>query len=852
MNVKKHFYTYFNYLIMKQIVLFISLFSLLIFSIKAQPPGGMPKGMNFNIGKVYGKMLDKASKKPLSYASIAIYAPIMGKDSLINGALSEENGDFSIGELPVGKLTIKISMLGYKEITRTETLSMPDNLEVDLGNIAMEVEEMKTGDVVITAEKAMVGIGIDKRVYNVDKNLTAAGGTAEDVLKSVPSVTVDPDGNAQLRNNAATIYIDGRPTQLTINQIPAAMIEQVEVMTNPSAKYDAGITGGMINIVMKKNKKPGYNGFVAGGIGTGNRYNGTLNLNIKQGRFNVTTFYNGNKNGFPIKGYTHKTNLDASGNPSGYFNQENASTFNNSMQMGRLAIDYSVNNRNTLTIAGNIAKGRFNVGDVQGFSFLDANKKETSSGERSISPDNHFINYTTQATWKKAFPKKGREWTTDAIYSFGNRDNKSLWSTLNYDENGVLVSTNPDITKIDGGSKGNQITFQSDFVNPIKENARLEFGAKVFIEHQAQKMDVKMVLPDTTISLPFVSQDITTKNSIYAAYINYAGTWKSLGYQAGLRYEQTTFSGINNPDSTNFGYSFPKGTTDIWKALFPAIYLSKKLGETSELQFNVTRKINRPGFMQIMPVIFMADRQNVRQGNPKLQPEFINTAEVNYSKIFGNSNILSSLYYRLEENPIVNIAYQAPYDSSILINTFTNGNLVHRYGWDNTFKTNIGKSWELTANANVFSLRVITNDYNRQGWAANGKLIVNYKLPDGASIKLKGKPFIKFSTQLMGNYESRQIMPQGYRKAVPFADFAFKAEAFKVASLTFSVNDMFNTRRMVWVYEQPTYLQEMMRRRDARYFKVSLQFMFGKPDASIFKKSKNMKNMPQGGGMEMY
>ncbi len=848
---------------MKNIVLIVSFLSMFLFSLKAQPPGGMPKGMNFNIGKVYGKVIDKASKKPLSYASVAIYMTIMGKDSVVNGALSEENGDFSIGELPVGKVRVKISTLGYKEVSVVETLTMPDNLEVDLGNIGMEEEILKTGEVVITAEKSQVSIGIDKRVYNVDKNITAAGGTAEDVLKSVPSVTVDADGSAQIRNNGATIYIDGKPTQLSINQIPAAMIEQIEVMTNPSVKYDASITGGMINIVMKKNKKPGYNGFISVGVGTGNRYNGTANLNIKQGRFNVTTFYNGNIGGFPVKGYTHKTSLDAAGNPTGYFDQNNLSTFRNSMQMGRIAIDYSVNNRNTLTVSSNVMKGRFNVGDQQTFTFSDANKVKESSGERTIEPDNHFQNLLSQLTWKKAFPKKGKEWTTDAIYAFGRRTNIADWTTHSYDAAGTIILPDPELQKIDGGSKGNQMTFQSDFVNPINDHSKMEFGVKAFVENQHQIMALNYYNYNTSeyINLPGVSQDITTKNAIYAAYFNYASIWKGIGYQAGLRYEQTTFSGTdslyykehpNKPDSATFGYSFPKGTADLWKALFPAIYLSKKMGETGELQFNVTRKINRPNFRQLMPVIFMADRQNVTQGNPKLQPEFINTAELNYSKIVGNSNILSSVYYRLEENPIVGVAYPALYDSTILINTFTNGNFVHRYGFDNTFKTNLGKSWELTANVNVFSLRVVTDQYNRQGWAANGKLIANYKFPDNASIKLHGKPFIKFSTQLLGNYESRQIMPQGYKKAIPFADFAFKAEAFKVASLTFSVNDLFNSRKNITVFDQATYIQEIMRRRDARYFKVSLQFMFGKPDASIFKKSKNMKNAPQGGGMEMY
>lgn len=832
---------------MKKIVLVLTFCLSFISILLAQPPKGMPPGMSFNIGKVYGKILDKVSKKPLAYASVTVSMPLGARDSIINGNLSQENGDFSIEGLPMGKFTVKISFLGYQEYSQKVFISMPDNLELDLGNIGLVEEEVKSGDVVITAEKSTVAIGIDKRVFNVGKNITATGGTAEDVLKSVPSVTVDGDGGAQLRNNAATVYMDGRPTQLSLNQIPADMIEQVEVMTNPSAKYEAGITGGMINIVMKKNRKPGYNGFVSLGAGTGNRYNTTANLNIKQGKWNFTTFYTFSKNGFPVQGYTRRTTL-SEGIATSTFSQDNASNFNNLNQVARLGIDYSINNRNTLTVAGNWVNGRFNVGDTQTFDYVDRYPYNSYSGARTITPDNHFDTYMAQGTWKKQFPKKGKELIADFTYGWGSSENHSEWVTKYNEKNGVTAPN--DYQNVDGGSNGKQYTFQSDFVNPINDSARIEMGVRSFTEIRSQNMIMTAQNPSTGEFqvVPFISNDINIQNYINAAYINYASKWKSIGYQVGLRYEQSNFIAKSNLSDSTFGYNYPKDGKDIWRGLFPALYLSKKFNEKTELQFNVSRKINRPGFMQVLPIIFMADRQNLRMGNPLLQPEFINTAEVNFSKMFGNSNLLSSVYYRIKENPIVNYVYTSPQDSTVLINTFTNGQTVSEYGIDNTFKTSIGKSIELSLNANIFKMKVITADITREGWVGNGKAIFNYKFPDSWAIKVKQKPLIKFSTQLTGSYESRQIIPQGYRKAIPTADFALKAELSKLASLTFSVNDMTNTRRMIWVYDMPTYTQEMMRRRDTRNFKVALQFMFGKPDASIFKKGKNMQKMQQQGG----
>jgi hypothetical protein len=845
---------------MNKSIIFTALFFLLSSMIAfAQPPKGMPSGMggmNMNIGKVFGKVLDKNTKKPLPYTSIAIYQTFGKKDSLINGNLSAENGDFSVEGLPVTELKVKVSFLGYKDNTQKVKLSIPDNLEVDLGNISLEDSVISGNEVNITTEKSQVAIGIDKRVYNVSKNLTATGGTAEDVLKSVPSVTLDSDGNAQLRNAAATVYVDGRPSQLTLNQIPADMIEQVEVMTNPSAKYEAGMTGGMVNIVLKKNKKPGYNGFIALGAGTGNRYNVTANLNLHKGKWNTTIFYNRNTSGFHFDSYTHRTNYDSLGNILSYYDQTSVSSFKNKMQIARLSIDYALNNRNTLSLAGNLIDGAFNVGDAQGFTFLDNNKAITKTGNMWITPDNGWRNYSLQGTWKKKFPKQGREWTSDVTYNWGGSHNVSNWQTSMYQTDTTTVKN-----KISGGSDGYQLTFQSDFINPINDSTRLEFGVRSYWEQRNQSSIFNLIGYDNSLTqVDVLSQDLKINTAINAAYINYSSKWRKIGYQVGLRYEQTNFGGTSIlPMDTTFGYYYPNYSAkkfkdiDIWKGFFPAIYLSRKFNATTEFQVNATRKIGRPGFMQILPVVFMADAQNVRTGNPQIQPEFINTLEANYSKLWGSSNWVSSLYFRLDENPIVNFVEQKA--DGRLWSTFKNGKDVGRVGWDNTFKTTLGKSLEVTANVNVARLRLRTDVVDTAGWVGNGKLILNYKFPDAMAIKIGGKPMIKWSAQFTGNYESRQIIPQGYRKAIPVMDFAIKAEAFKVASLVFSVNDITNTRRMIWVYDMPTYDQELMRRRDTRYFKVALQIPFGKMDASVFKMGKNMQKMQQnqgGGGMDGY
>ncbi len=824
----------FNFKSLLTTLLFIG-FTLTLFAQK--PTGAPPSGAGAmaskmgSIGRVYGKIVDGTTKKAVEFASVVIVRSMGKRDSILGGGLTLENGDFNVDKLPFGPLKIKISFVGYLDYSKTFMLTPPENVEIDLGDLELKTDAKLLDAVQITAEKAQMQLGLDKKVFNVDKNITATGGTAEDVLKNVPSVTVDADGSAKLRNNSTTIYVDGRPTLMSLNQIAADQIESVEVISNPSAKYEAGTVGGIVNIVLKKNKKPGYNGFLALGVGTGKRYNGTLNVNAKQGRWNVSGFYNGSKSENPTLGYVFR---DTKSNQR-IFDQNTNTTFDNNFQIGRLAVDYSVNNRNVLTIAGNIVAGKFNINSDQNFSYpLALNDSLVNYGTRLIRPKNNFTNNQVQATWKKNYAKKGKELITDVSYGWGSSNNLATWTTTTFNTKKTALPT--EITQITGGNTGQALNFQVDYTNPINDSTKFEFGVRSNgnLRIQENFFSSKTGNQDF-VSDPNISLNADILDMVNGIYVNYASRFKGIGYQVGLRYEQSKLEGKSKlKDVPSFGYDYYA----LDKALFPSVYLSKKLDKTSEIQLNFSRKIQRPNFMQLMPVIQNNDRQNIRIGNPKLQPEIVNLSELNYNKQFGNNNWLASVYFMLESNTIKPFVSASPTDPSVLITTFGNFDNEMRYGLDNTFRLAINKNIDFTTNVNVYNLTINIDQNNAvKAWAWDGKASINYKFPNG------------FSAQLNGGYESDRVIPQGKRIGIGYMDFAVKKAFFGgAANITASVNDVFDSRKDITRYEFPIFNQQSMRRRDLRYFKLTLQMPFGKMDASIFKKRKPQQG---GGGQDM-
>lgn len=813
----------------------------LLFS-QGSPSGGggnnkaFMKAMSDIKGSVYGKVIDLKTKKPVEYASVAVLW--YNKDSILNGALTKENGEFKVDKLPaMGGFRLRVSQIGYKTLITKFYLKIPDNIDLDIGNLSLETDEKVLKEVEVVTEKSTVGLSIDKRTYNVDKDLSVRGGTAVDVMKNVPGVTVDADGNVQLRNLAPNIYIDGRPTTLTLQQIPADQIDRVEIITNPSVKYDANATGGILNIIMKKNLKPGYNGMAMAYVGTGDRYGGMFNLNVKEGKWNVSAMYSYNQSINITKGYSNRTTYtdSVSKNPANFLKQNNITNSRFIFNFGRLGIDYSINNRNTISLNTNIVGGAFRTFDDQVYSMMTAAQTVTNSGNRNNYQFAQFQNYSEQLQYKKTFPKQGKELTADLNYNFTNSNNGYVFSTYNYDNMGnefTLFQSNGGI------SNAHQYVFQSDFVNPLGDVRKFEAGVKSYYKNSLTVNTTSDAIGSTSTYTvdPYMSNNYVIHDMVNAAYANYNDKiFYGIHYQAGLRFEQSYYKGEILDKNQSFSYNYPSNESNLLKAFFPGIYFSKKAG-TNEFQVNFSRKIQRPNFFQLMPVVMFADRQNYRIGNPSLKPEFRNNAELNYNKIFGKGSYLGSAYFSYIEQPITDVAYPQPNNANVLVNTTINGSNSIRYGTEHTIKYTFFKNLDITLNANGFYTYIngyISPQYpnvTREGFAYNAKAIFAYRFPK------------QITLQLNGSYASPLVLLIGQTQPVYGMDLSLNYMIGTKWVINGSLIDVFNSRNMGTVYDTPYYYQDLLRRREARYVKLSVTYLFGKMDASIFKRAKQMKN----------
>lgn len=819
--------------------LFLVFFTLIA---AAQPSSFQGQGGNGRmpaIGHIYGKIIDAGNKQPVEYATITLLA--MAKDSVITGALAQSNGDFSLEKVPFGRFRLRIQFIGYKPLFQNIAVT-PNNIEQDIGNIRIEQDTKTLNEVTISAEKEVVTMSIDKRVYNPDKDLSAKGGTALDVMKNVPGVTVDADGNVALRNASPTIFIDGRPSTLTLEQIASDQIDRIEVITNPSAKYDASASGGILNVYLKKNSKPGYNGLITAGIGTNNRYNLMANLNVKEGKTNFFISYNLNTARNPTRGFTDKTNLQ-NDVPSSYFNQNTYTIAGRNFQNGRIGFDYNITNRSMITLSQAIMFGDMTSDDDQQYTQTAADGSLLFKGDRTNNQKSNWRNYTSQIQFKQTYPKKGKEWTSDITYNRSDRENTALFTTNNYNNLGSYVST--DRQQNNGSGTSDMITLQSDFTLPFSDTSKLEFGIKsnYRLDHTGANVSNMNASTGEYVGDSILSSNYRISNLINAAYVTYSDMIWGIGYQAGVRFEQTRFIGELLDKNEKFEYIYPDGTKNLAKAFFPSLYLSKKLAGNQEVQLNFSRKISRPDFMQIMPFIMFSDKLNYRIGNPALAPEFINMAEVNYNKIFKSGSFLSSVYLKHIDNQITPYVYPLATDSNILVSSFINGKNAFAYGWENNLKwAFFERKLDMSLNGTIFyttlSASAGTEVIKNEGFSWNGKAIASYKLPK------------QFTVQANCSYEAPRIIAQGKTKPVYSIDLSLAKEITKTLSLNLTLNDVFNTRRFGTYYETDAFIQDMSRRRETRFLRLSVTWRFGEMDASLFRKKKTTRDN-QGGNMEM-
>ncbi|MBI3235441.1 MAG: carboxypeptidase-like regulatory domain-containing protein, partial [Bacteroidetes bacterium] len=377
-----------------------------------QPPSGISLGNNKSIvvnGKIKGRIYDAKDKSFLSYVSVVLLG--MSNDSVIAGNISDENGYFLISDVPLGLYRLKAKAAGYDSLLKIIKVDM-SNLELEVGNLYLNPSALLLKSVTVSAGKSQIELKPDKKVINVDKDISAKGGTAVDVLKNAPGVTVNADDEITLRNNTPTIYVDGKPTNLTMRQIPADQINTIEIITNPSSKYEASATGGIINITLKKNNKPGYNGMFNVGIGTNSQYSGMGMFNIKEKKWGANLSYNYNSNITTAPGISNRDNF-LNGIYNGGSYQDITTKFDRQMQFGRFGFDYFINNRNTISINQNLMFGKMGFTENQNTEQLGIDHSLLASSKRSNLQQINISNYSTTLSFKHSYPKPGKEYTAD-------------------------------------------------------------------------------------------------------------------------------------------------------------------------------------------------------------------------------------------------------------------------------------------------------------------------------------------------------------------------------------------------------------------------------------------------------
>lgn len=784
-------------------------------------------------GVLSGKLTDEANNTPIEYASVAV---LRAADSTtLTGMLSQTGGVFKFPSIPLGKYILKVNFIGYTTVYKNIALT-GKNSTVDVGEIKLGANAKVLAAVEVVGEKPTYQMAIDKRVFNVDKSLSTVGGTATDVLKQVPSVNVDIDGNVTVRNGAPTIYVDGRPTTLTLDQIPADAIETIEVMTNPSSKYEAEGVSGILNIVLKKDRKSGMNGQVNAGISTLKGGNGGFDFNLRREKFNVSLSYNIRTRKSPTN--THLFRKNYNGADTTFLDQYTTGDGLRRFQNARVGFDYYMDPHNTIGISESFNSGNFTDWSNINLNDLDHNRQGIDYAPGYDNTANKWTNWTTDLYYKHTFAKRGHELTADVNYNYSNSHNTEDYSLQYYDMDHNAIDS-PEPALRNGVGKGNTtyVTAQVDYVNPITEKLKLEAGlrtnSRIFnnvLNTLGKDFNSGDFVLDSTLSNNYHYSQ--TVNAAYASFSGSVGAKGNFGYQAGLRAEQSFYSGETKTiNKANYSINYPV-------SLFPSLFLSQKLKGDNEFQINYTRRVARPWFRDLLPNLTYSG-QSANRGNPDLRPEFTNSFEFNYLKDFaGKHNVLVSLYYRNTQDAITNFSVDTTLtingqSQKVVLSYPVNADTRNAYGAEFTVRDQITPIWDITSNLNLMQTKInaqnLQNNLTNQGFSWFAKINSNTKLP-----------YLMY-LQVTGNYQSQQIQAQGKTADQYTVDIALKKEFLKKHNLAVSLalNDVFNTDRNI-TYTTTSYSdQEYYRKRASRELRLNVSWRFGKMDTSNGKKKKD-------------
>lgn len=781
-----------------------------------QPPGQMPQ-LAPGTGMVVGMITDE-NAQPVQYALIYLFS---SPDSVtVQTSITDENGRFAIHPLPYGNYYLEIQFMGYsKHNSNTFTIN-EKNPVYRLSRFKLTQKTTQLGTVEVKAQKEMIQTNLDKKVYNVEASIITDGATAIEALAEIPSIDVDVEGNVSMRGSGnVTILVDGRPTNLTLDQIPASQIESIEVITNPSARLEPDGMSGIINVILKKKREPGLNALF--GLGGGFSFyrqkmfvdNGNffVNFNYSYKKVNIYANYNFRTGTFRNGGEMDRTSWFH--NDTTFLTQETKRKHGWMGHNAKITLDYFMNPKNTLSfsIGYNHNSGKDTNTMASNNSGIWANERiqfniyNQSGGDKRAGDNlNGNINY------KKTFNKKGMELTSDLYYTQMNG-----YSSSAYLQNFSFPLFKPDYYQSTKTTTLNRTaTAQVDFVTPVGNGGRIETGYKFSFRSIGQ--DYSLSFGEDNAHL---QEDTLQRNNfeyrefLNAAYFIYSNTfWQKLKIQLGLRGEiASTFSDLKSAD-TVYKKMYPN--------LFPTVHIRYEFNDYHSIQFSYSQRVTRPSFWNLNPFVDISDKQNIRMGNPNLMPEFAHNIELGYNAVVKKSNFNVTLFYRIRTDLITRytemkhaqvkegLIYYELIDGQIYTTPVVSGfdtlstfpytltstqniNNSQNFGLEFVYGQRLWKFWKITLSSDFYRVMIDSKqliDKNLSNdWAFGIRLNQTFNLPKGFDIQLNFRFRSKsITTGSMGGFMGGGV-GQGRQNASYSLNFGAK-KSFLKNTLTLSLN----------------------------------------------------------------
>ncbi|MBN2102728.1 TonB-dependent receptor [bacterium] len=732
-----------------------------------------------------GTVLDSMNRAPLEYATIIL---ISQKDNQqITGTVTNHIGRFELSKLRPGKYTVKVDFIGYNSTRLTDIELTPRRPETDIGQILLEPAVLESEGVEVSAEKPVFEYKIDKKVINVSQQPTVISGTAVDVLENVPSVTTDIEGNVELRGSSNfTVLIDNRPTVLESNdalqQIPASTIENIEIITNPSAKFDPEGTAGIINIITKKKQRSGITGIANINLSLENRRNGgDILLNRRTEKFNFFLGADYNKRSFPRDIEMERITY---GDTVYNINATGTGEWGGTGYGIRGGLDYSVTDQDLLTLSFR-AGGRDRGGDSENHYEEWSEPGDTVNYYTSMDERNRKGNfYSLSLDYKHDFQKKGHELLGHFNISKRSGDEESKNKLLNIADE---ITYAQHFTE-KGPSQ--RIRWNLDYTLPLRENDKFQTGIQSRLndsEDETERYDYNLETRVYELQSLY-SHFVEYQDNFHAAYAMYAAEIGPLGIQGGLRTEYTD----RNITLTKTQETY---IIDRWD-FFPTAHFSYTISKGQQMMASYTRRIDRPRGWELEPFKTWMDAYNVRQGNPDLKPEYIDSYELGAQTFWGKNLISLEGYYRVTHNKVERI--QSSYGTNVTMQTIENVGKDYTLGAELMTNVDLIKWWNVNLMGTLYHYKVegtlFGSSFSRDSH--------NWRLRFNNTLKLSGNTRL----QLTGMYNSPSVSSQGRREDFYLVNFGLKQSFFnRTLSATFQVRDLLKTGKWEFSTETPNF-----------------------------------------------